>query len=854
MKAIRLRTEYLKNPIGIDFIKPRLSWNCEDGKKQTAYQIYATSDEGGLLWDTGKVFSSQMVHIPWGGETLDSRSAVIWKVRLWDENDKEGEWSEDATFELGLLHISDWMAKWITGNYRVNKKMRYPVDCFRKIISITKPIKKARLYATACGVYESCLNGEKSGEFILAPGITDYRKRIQYQTVDVTKQLVQGDNEWTVMLADGWYRGSTGAWGLRNQYGYETKFLGQLEIIFEDGSKALYVSDETWDWSNDGPIREADNKDGEVVEAFRVPSYNGKAKVTSHKVIPSASNNFDNKENEILNPKLLISPSGKKILDFGQNFAGYVLFHVEAKEGKTITLRFGEMLNTEGEFTQKNIQLTMGKKTTPLQRVEYVCKNGFNEYKTRFAIFGFQYVEVETELEIKAEDFVGIAVYSAFEQTGYFDSSNPLLNKLVDATLWSTKGNSADNPTDCPTRERHGWTGDAQIFFKTASYLVDYAPFAKKYLRDVYDWQKPSGKLPQIVPDGGVDFYMDFMNGSVGWADAGILIPYHFRKVFGDKQILEEYYDGMKSYAHFMQGRCGKWGGPYAKPTGVKGVDKKYIVNRGQSYGEWSEPQDVCLFKWYDFAAPHPEVSTAYTSYMMALMIEIAEELGKEEDIPNYEQYKEGCKRAYQKLVQTEKFDLDTDRQAQLVRPLALNLLTEEQEEFAKKRLIEAMEHYGWRLGTGFLSTPFILNILADIDIEAAYKLLENEEIPGWLSMPKAGATTIWESWEGPNAKGDGAGSLNHYSKGAVCQWLFETMCGIQVKDENEFVIVPRPGGSFTYAKARYNSVYGEVSCGWKKNESGDYCYEVVIPANTSAEIKLPNGRSEKVETGTYNF
>ena len=164
------------------------------------------------------------------------------------------------------------------------------------------------------------------------------------------------------------------------------------------------------------------------------------------------------------------------------------------------------------------------------------------------------------------------------------------------------------------------------------------------------------------------------------------------------------------------------------------------------------------------------------------------------------------------------------------------------------------MENYGWRLGTGFLSTPFILNILADIDIEAAYKLLENEEIPGWLSMPKAGATTIWESWEGPNAKGDGAGSLNHYSKGAVCQWLFETMCGIQVKDENEFVIAPRPGGSFTYAKARYNSVYGEVSCGWKKNESGDYCYEVVIPANTSAEIKLPNGRCEKVETGTYNF
>ena len=854
MKAIRLRTEYLKNPRGIDFAKPRLSWNCEGGKKQTAYQIYAVDDNGNLLWDSGKVTSSKMVHVLWEGAVLDSRTIANWKVRLWDENNLEGEWSEEANFELGLLHPSDWKAKWITGNYRVNKKMRYPVDCFRKVISITKPVKKARIYATACGLYESSLNGQKNGEFILAPGLTDYRKRVQYQTIDVTEQLVQGENEWTVLLADGWYRGSTGAWGLRNQYGDETKFLGQLEIEFEDGTREMYVSNATWDWSNDGAIRLADNKDGEVVEAFRKPSFRGKAKETSHKVIPSASNNFDNKENETFSPKLIISPSGKKILDFGQNFAGYVSFKVDAKKGDKITLRFGEMLTSDGEFTQKNIQLSMGKKTTPLQKVEYICKEGVNEYKSRFSIFGFRYVEVETSLEIKAKDFVGIAVYSAFEQTGYFESSNPLLNKLVDATLWSTKGNSADNPTDCPTRERHGWTGDAQIFFKTAAYLVDYAPFVKKYLKSVYDWQKPNGKLPQIVPEGGVDFYMKVMNGSVGWADAGILIPYHFRKMFGDKQILEEYYEGMKSYAHFMQGRCGKWGGPYAKPTGVKGPEKRYLVNCGQSYGEWSEPQDVCLFKWYDFAAPHPEVSTAYTSYMMSLMIEIAEELGREDDIPNYEKYREGCKNAYQKLVQTEKFDLDTDRQAQLVRPLALSLLTEEQESFAKGRLIRAMENYGWRLGTGFLSTPFILDVLANIDIEAAYKLLENEEMPGWLSMPKAGATTIWESWEGPNAKGDGAGSLNHYSKGAVCQWLFETMCGIRIEGENEFVIAPKPGGHFSYAKAEYNSVYGKVVSGWEKDEAGAYHYEISVPSNTVAKVILPDGRSEQVGAGKYQY
>ena len=239
---------------------------------------------------------------------------------------------------------------------------------------------------------------------------------------------------------------------------------------------------------------------------------------------------------------------------------------------------------------------------------------------------------------------------------------------------------------------------------------------------------------------------------------------------------------------------------------------------------------------------------------MMSLMEEIAEELGHNEDIPNYQEYKEGCKRAYQALVETKKFSLDTDRQAQLVRPLALNLLNEKQKVYAEKRLLQAMENYGWRLGTGFLSTPFILNILAELDIEAAYKLLENEEIPGWLSMPKAGATTIWESWEGPNAKGDGAGSLNHYSKGAVCEWLFSGMCGIKVAEENQFVIAPKPGGHFTYAKAEYNSIYGKVVSGWEKMSDGTYRYEISIPANTTAKVILPDGRERNCGAGKFLF
>ena len=850
MRAFNLKTEYLHDPIGIDITRPRLSWNCEGGVTQTAYQVVCRGENGDTLWDSGKTAGNTM-RVQYAGGPLKSRSKVLWQVRLWYENVQPGDWSEEASFELGLLTASDWQANWITGNYRVNKKQRYPVDCFRKVFS-AGTIKKARLYATACGIYEGKLNGKRIGDFILAPGITDYRKRVQYQTYDVTELLQSGENELTFQLADGWYRGSCGAWGQKNQYGNETKLLAQLELTMTDGSIQTIATDESWDWSNDGPIRFADNKDGEAVNAGITPSYSGKAKVTAHRVVPTASNNVPVTEHERFSPAVITTPTGKTVLDFGQNIAGYAEFTVQAKQGQRIFLRFGEMLDENGEFTQKNIQCSNKKITTPLQQVDYICKEGENHYKTTFAIFGFQYVLVETEVPFRAEDFTAIAVSSDLERTGFFESSNPLLDKFVEATVWSARDNFADIPTDCPTRERHGWTGDAQIFFETAGYLFDSAAFFRKYLNDMHDWQKPNGRLPQIAPAGGVDFYMNVMNGSVGWSDAGILIPYRFWKLYGDDSLLRQHYEGMKKYAEFMISRCGKWGGPYAKPLGVKGEEKKYLVNRGQSYGEWAEPTEVYVMKWTDFAEPHPEVSTAYTAYVMGIMEEVAGVIEKPEDIALYHEYHEGCTKAYQALVETPKFSLDTDRQAQLVRPLAFGLLNEQQTEFAKKRLLQALEHYGWRLGTGFLSTPLILDVLADIDIEAAYRLLENEEMPGWLFMPKNGATTIWESWEGTQAQG-GIASLNHYSKGAVCEWLFKTMCGIRVDGENHFTIVPRPGGHFTYAKASYDSVYGRVESCWKK-ENGKWNFDIAVPANCTAEIVLPETTPQTVSAGIYHF
>ncbi len=849
MKAINLKTEYLINPIGIDIRHPRLMWNCEGGTKQTAYRIVAKTDEQ-IVWDSGKV-SSDSMHADYPND-LASRQRVEWNATLWDETDSKVESSETAFFETGLLSASDFRAKWISGNYRVNPKKRYPVDCFKKEFSAHN-VAKARLYITACGLYEALVNGKRVDDFVLAPGHTDYTKRIQLQTYDVTELLENGENVITVELADGWYRGSCGAWGLRNQYGTQTKLYAQLEITDKSGNKAVIGTDQTWAWSNDGKIRFADNKDGEIVEAWRTPSYGGLAKETKRDVTPASSNNVPVTEHERFSvQKVITTPGGAKVLDFGQNIAGYISFAVMAKKGQKIKLRFGEMFDENGEFTQKNFQCANKKRTrvTPLQQIEYYCKDGSNEYKTKFAIFGFQYVLIESDVEWKKEDFTAVSVCSDMEETLSFYSSNELLNRLVQATRWSAKNNHADVPTDCPTRERHGWTGDAQIFCNTASYLFNYAPFARKYVHDMLDGQRKNGKFRQITPKGGVDFYMDFMDGSAGWSDAGVLIPYRIYKRYGDQKILENSYAAMKQYADFKIKTLGKWY-PTAVRTGIDRKYRKYISNYGQSYGEWAEPTEVHITGFRDFACPHPEETTAYIVYLLQTMAEIVEVLGKQDDKKRFSEYAEKAKIGYGKLIECPEFTLDTDRQAKLVRPLYMGLLDEKQREFAQKRLITALEHYGWRLGTGFLSTPFILYVLEKIDVEYAYRLLENEQMPGWLFMPKMNANTIWESWEGTQAQ-VGIASLDHYSKGAVLEWVVSEMCGIQVSGENKFTIAPKVGGHFTFAKCEYKSVYGKVKSDWRR-EGGKTVYMISVPANTTAKVVLPSGE-KTLTAGEYEF
>lgn len=876
MRAVHLQTEYLTEPLGIDLVHPRFYWNCEDGMGQSAYQIRAEKD-GELLWDSGKVTSSSMTHIRYGGRALESRERICWSVRLWDENDKKGEWSS-SWFEMGLLNKKDWIAKWISGDYIPKKNQRYPVDHFKKEFITGRNIKQARLYVSACGLYEAKLNGTRIGEFVLAPGCTDYRKRLQYQTYDVTELLnkdtvneqdgTQKEHRSQILeleLADGWFRGSLGCYGATNVYGRRTALICQLEILYADGEKDVILSDRSFGWSNDGPVRFQDLKDGEVYDAGRMPQYGGHAAEVQEDRTLVASNQAAVKEKEHFTAKLIVTPKGDRVLDFGQNIAGFVSFRIQGKKGQKVRLLMGEILDNDGEFTQKNFQVYkpekefgklkemllvvgMGEKLkhlqpTPKQEILFNCSGREDRYKTAYAVFGFRYAKIETDAAFRAEDFEAVAVYSDLEETGTFHCSSEKVNRLYENTLWSMNGNFLDLPTDCPTRERLGWTGDAQIFFDTGAYMMNTAPFFRKWMQDMADGKMKNGVVPAVVPYVGLEMMYNNTGASVGWGDAAVILPYRFWKRYGDLQIMEEYYEKLaKPYAEFMLTHTGHT----EKKEAQENPWNTYVYEKGMHLGEWLEPKEFQDKITAGKRQKQTEVATAYFHYSMTLMCEMAGALGRKKEEAQFREYADGSKKAYEWLYLRGGAP-DTDRQAKLVRPLAFGLGDPSCRQAMEKRLLEAVKRRNYRIGTGFLSTPFVLKVLTESgNTEAAYRMLENEESPGWLYEVNQGATTVWENWEGTD-------SHNHYSPGAVCQWLFDTVAGIRVAGENHFQITPNPGGSLREAAANYRSLYGEVCIRWEKT-ARKTVYTVEIPCNTTAELFLPRGEQRTLVSGNYRF
>ena len=870
MRAVRLQTEYMNEPIGIGNRTPNFFWNCDGGTAQSAYRITAKRD-GELIWDTGKVTSSRMTHIPYEGKELKSRDLVNWSVTLWDEAGDEGETTE-SFFEMGLLEEKGWRAKWISGDYTPSSKKRYPVDSFYRTFELKhgKKVLRARLYATARGIYDVCIDGIKLTEHIFAPGMTDYRKRIQIQTYDITEILTAcGSTEHSIelRLADGWFRGSVAAYGVTGVFGHQTSILAQLEITYEDGKRKIVGTDEAFQWDNNGPIRFADLKDGEIYDATLKPVYDKQAKVVQPPkgVMLWPSDNVSVREHEVFCPKRVDTNDSIKVLDFGQNIAGILEFTIKGKEGQRITITCGEILDESGQVSLKGVQELIPAKgwnqlrlisklvgkpvrgettVTPKQQIVFYCSGQEDHYKNSFSVFGFRYVQIESDddLEINPDSFRAIAVYSDMEETGNFTCSNPLVNKLVENTKWSMKGNFLDVPTDCPTRERLGWTGDAQIFFNTGSYLMNTAPFFAKWIKDLQDNQYKNGLISAVVPYSGVEMMYKATGTSVGWADAVYLVPYRYYGMFQDEAILKNTWPMIKKYSDYLISHLGMTDKKAAK----RNPYNDYTYEKGVHLGEWLEPEEF-RDTIYGASAKHPEECTAYLFLAMKTIAEIADKNGEDEYADRLKKIADGAQKAYvEQFIRSG--EADTDRQAKLVRPLALGLLEgedySEEKEMVLIRLLKAIEKYKYRVGTGFLSTPFILPVLADAGkIEEAYSMLENEERPGWLVEVKEGATTIWENWEGNL-------SQNHYSPGAVCEWLFSGVCGIKLVGERAFEISPLPGGSLNEAKAEWLSIYGIVKSHWKKEADGSVVYSVTIPSNTVASLKLPDGSSRTLKVG----
>lgn len=856
MRATCLKTEHLVNPMGIDIRRPCLSWNCDGGIKQTAYEISAeTVSEDGMrieVWNSGKTATDVMQ--AYIDMELKSRQHIWWRIRLWDEKGEPGEWSPSAEFEMGLLDSKDFQAEWINPELECDAEIHKPVSILRKVFDASKG-KQARLYITCHGLYEAWLNGKRVGNFVLAPGSYTYDKQLAYQTYDVTEFLNDGENEIQVILGDGWYRSCSGVDGDRDLYGEDVALYCQLEV---DGNPVC-VSDETWQATQDSPIRENDMQQGEVYDARLEKDFPGiysegsETDAVWHGVKTEdfgtenlvCSNCVPIVEKERFAGKLFVTPNGETVIDYGQNLAGYVEFTVHAHAGDRIVLMHGETLDENGNFTTENFQdRERHKEGGTKQQVTYICKEGINHYKARFTIWGLRYAKVETNVDLSSAQFAAIAVYSDMEQTGFFHCSDNRVNQLVKNSLWSMKSNFCDVPTDCPTRERAAWTGDMGVFIDTGLYLMDCYPVVRKWLGECRLNQYDDGKVANIAPkNNNPSYFTHLLAGSTGWGDASIIVPYALYKRFGDQSVLEENYEMMQKWYAFLESRANQ------RPESSENPYEDYTIDTGIDYGEWCEPD---VDSTGAMGKPQTKVATAYYAYSGRMLAEISEILGRKEAAEHYREIAEKAAKAFQ-FVATDNGEIHSVRQAEYVRAIDFDLLNEEEKKQAAEKLNQLVIQQDYHLNTGFLSTPALCSVLTLYGYtETAYRLLLQDTMPGWLYAVKKGATTIWENWDGINEKGEVKASLNHYSYGAVCGWLFAAVCGIKVVNE-EVQIAPNPYPLLADAEAVYKSPVGKIVSGWKYVD-GAVKYRIVIPANVQAEVVLPDGRREKVGTGEWEF
>jgi alpha-L-rhamnosidase len=844
LTAYDLSCEHKINPMGIDASQPRLSWKINGSGRnimQTAYSIRVATDKNfskkNIVWESGKINSDESVLQLYGGPVLQSAVRYYWQVKFWDADKNESSWSSVAFWEMGLLKPEDWKASWIEPVQDTSRYM--PGLTLRRDFSVKKKIAAARAYVTSHGFYELHLNGKKVGDEVFTPGWTSYQKRLQYQVYDITGMLQQGNNAVGAMLGDGWYRGSL-AW--ENNWGIWGKKLGllcELRIKYTDGTEEAIVSDKEWKGTQDGPVTMNSIYNGENYDARK--EMKGWATAGFNDGGWKAVNIADYSKNDLitvqtvpvrrieeLKPiKIFRTPKGTLVADVGQNMVGWVKLKVKGNAGATVTIRHAEVLDKYGEFYTENLRAADA-------TAKYTLKGGEEEtYEPRFSFFGFRYVAIDGfPGELNPEDITGVVIHSDMKPNGTFECSNSLINQLQRNILWGQKGNFVDVPTDCPQRdERLGWTGDAQAFCRTAAFNMNVAAFFTKWLKDLSADQSAEGQVPFVIPD-----VLRNNETSAGWGDVATIAPWTIYQVYGDKQILETQYASMKAYVDYIRKKAGN----------------SYLWKGGSVFGDWLFYKSMRQTENDGYTNPDM-IATMFFAYSAKLLAQTAVVLGKTEDEKLYKDVFEKVKEAFNKTYVTAEGHVASESQTGYVLALNFGLLPENLRPKAVQYLVDDIKSRGNHLSTGFLGTPYLCHVLSENGrTDVAYDLLLQETFPSWLYPVKMGATTIWERWDGQKTDSTfqdvGMNSFNHYAYGAIGDWMYRVVAGMEIGKPGykHILIQPQPDKRLTYAKASYESSYGTIASSWEMKDD-KLILKIKIPANTSATITLPSAQIDKV-------
>ncbi|HYU09130.1 MAG TPA: family 78 glycoside hydrolase catalytic domain [Gemmatimonadales bacterium] len=858
-----LRVEYLANPIGIDVVQPRLSWRIASTRRNTmqaAYQLQvglnvASLTRGAnLLWDSGKKVSDASVFVDYGGPQTVSRTRYYWRVRVWDSSGRASPWSFVAFWETGLFQPGDWTAEWITPPPTAADSLPSPSPFLRRAFRVGEAVRSARLYVTSLGLYEVYLNGERVGDQLFTPGWTSYRRRLQYQTYDVTALLRPGANVVGAILGDGWYRGNLGFFRQRNLYGRQLALLAQLEIRYQSGRTERVVSDGDWKASA-GPILSSDIYGGETYDARRELSgwtaggapYDDRNWTTVGVLVYpppaallAAMSPPVRRVRELRPVAIRRAPSGETIFDLGQNFTGWARLSVRGPAGTTVTLRFGEVLDREGNLYTANLRAAA-------QTDRYTLSgNGREVYEPHFTFHGFRYVAVRgLPAPADSATITGIAVSSDLVQTGSLVTSDSLLNRLQRNIVWGQRSNFLDVPTDCPQRdERLGWTGDAQVFARTAAFNMDVAGFFAKWLSDVAADQDPSGSVPWVIPNplGGDSTHFA---GTAGWSDVAVIVPWTMYLTYGDRRVLERQYPSMRAWVDYARRRAGT----------------DLIWRPGWQFGDWlalhsDDPS-------YPGATTSTDlIATAFLAHSTDLVARTAAILGHEDDAAEYRARFRAIREAFNREFVSRTGRVGENTQTAYAVAIAFDLLPDSLVSVAGGRLAQDVAARDHHLTTGFLGTPYLLHVLgATGHIGDAFALLTQRTYPSWLYPITRGATTMWERWDGirPDSSFEdpGMNSFNHYAFGAVGDWMYQNIGGIDVDPAGPGYrrsrIAPRPGAGLTSANAALETAYGTLQSAWRL-DAGRFALEVTVPANTSAEVTVWDARLDAVREGGFSL